>query len=60
MRYDPLNPEVKQNPYPYYEALRREEPVCWIDSMRGFTVARYDDVKAILLNPKEYSSATRC
>jgi cytochrome P450 len=56
MRYDPLNPEVKQNPYPSYEVLRREEPVCWIDSMQAFAVARYDDVKDVLLNPKEYSS----
>jgi cytochrome P450 len=56
MRYDPLNPAINRNPYPHYDALRREEPVCWIDSMQAFAVARYDDVKAVLMNPKDYSS----
>ena len=56
MRYDPLNPAVNRNPYPHYDVLRRTEPVCWIDSMQAFAVARYDDVKAILMNPKDYSS----
>jgi hypothetical protein len=39
MRHDSLNFEVKQNPYPSYEVLRREESVCWIDSMQAFAVA---------------------
>jgi len=56
MRYDPLNPAVNRNPYPHYDVLRREEPVCWIDSMQAFAVARYDEVKAVLMDPKEYSS----
>jgi cytochrome P450 len=56
MRYDPLNPAVNRNPYPHYDVLPRTEPVCWIDSMQAFAVARYDDVKAVLMNPKDYSS----
>ena len=56
MRYDPLKPAVNRNPYPHYDVLRRTEPVCWIDSMQAFAVARYDDVKAVLMNSKDYSS----
>ena len=56
MRYDPLNPEITDNPYPHYDELRREAPVFWIDSMQAFAVTRYDDVKAVLMNPKDYSS----
>jgi hypothetical protein len=56
MRYDPFQPAVNRNPYPHYDVLRRTEPVCWIDSMQAFAVARYDDVKAVLMNPKDYSS----
>lgn len=56
MRYDPLIREINENPYPYYEALRQEAPVCWIDSMQAFAVTRYDDVKDVLMNPKDYSS----
>jgi cytochrome P450 len=56
MRYDPLNPETNRDPYPHYEMLRHEAPVCWLESMRGFAVARYEDVQAVLTNHKDYSS----
>jgi cytochrome P450 len=56
MRYHPLDADVIQNPYPTYELLRREEPVC--RTPLGFlAVSRYDDVFAILRDPARFSSA---
>src|SRR3990172_2083477 len=33
MDYNPFAPEVKQDPYPYYAALRREAPVYRIEPL---------------------------
>lgn len=55
--YDPLDPEVKHEPYPYYAKLRRTEPVKWLPSMEAFAVASYDDVDKLLKNGKLYSSS---
>ncbi len=54
--YDPLDPVVKQDPYPYYEKLRHSEPVKWMPSLRVFAVAGYDEVDALLKNPKVFTS----
>lgn len=42
--YDPLDPRVQQNPYPYYAKLRRDEPVKWLPRLQAFSVARYDEL----------------
>lgn len=55
--YDPLDHDVKQNPYPFYSQLRRDEPVKWLEGMQAFAVASYEDVDALLKNGKLYSSA---
>jgi cytochrome P450 len=55
--YDPLDPVVKQEPYPFYAKLRRDDPVTWLPSLQAFGVARYDDVDALLKNGKLYSSS---
>lgn len=55
--YDPLDLEVKQNPYPFYAKMRREEPVKWLDGMQAFAVANYENVDALLKNGKLFSSA---
>jgi cytochrome P450 len=55
--YDPLDHDVKQDPYPYYALLRRDEPVKWLESMQAFCVAGYDDIDFILKNAAIYSSA---
>lgn len=55
--YDPLDPVVKSEPYPYYAVLRNNEPVKWLPSLQAFGVARYDDVKALLSDGKLYSSS---
>ncbi|MDM7957033.1 cytochrome P450 [Blastomonas sp.] len=55
--YDPLDPVVKHEPYPFYAKLRRDDPVTWLPSMQAFAVARYDDVDMLLKNGKLYSSS---
>jgi cytochrome P450 len=55
--YDPLNPAVTCDPYPYYTQLRDEEPVTWIPSLQGYAVARWEDVSKCLTDTKVYSSA---
>jgi hypothetical protein len=58
MNYDPLSPAVRDNPYPYYAALRDTAPVAWIESMQAYAVSRYADVDFILRNPRLFSSAS--
>ena len=55
--YDPLDEDVKQDPYPYYVKLRRDEPVKWIEALKAFAIARYDDIDILLKDASIYSSA---
>ena len=55
--YDPLDPDVKHDPYPYYAKLRNTEPVKWLPTMEAFAVANYDDVDKLLKDGKLYSSS---
>ncbi len=43
-----LTPRYLANPYPYYEALRRSEPVYFSARLNGWVLTRYDDVHAAL------------
>jgi cytochrome P450 len=54
--YDPLDPAVKHEPYPYYAKLRRDEPVKWMPGLQAFAVARYDDIEALLQDGRLFSS----
>ena len=48
--------EIRQNPYPAYEELRRSSPVAH-DSRRGvWFVSRYDDVRRVLTDPATFSN----
>src|ERR1700722_4829979 len=57
LSYDPLNPAITKDPYPYYAALRDQDPVKFIPSMEAYTVARWADVAKTLSDTKVYSSA---
>ena len=56
MEYNPLSPEVKANPYPYYAELRRSAPVYYVESLDCWAVSRYADVNHVLRTPKLFSS----
>ena len=50
-------PEVRENPYPYYEVLRREAPVHPLfEGAPVFALSRYDDVAFALHHPELFSS----
>lgn len=57
MQFDPMNAEFQQNPYPFYDQLRAENPVIWSESMQGFCVAGYDDIITVLTESENYSSS---
>jgi cytochrome P450 len=55
--YNPLRPEVRADPYPYYAALRRESPVHQIvPGLPFYTVTRFADVLFALQHPEVFSS----
>jgi len=50
-RYDPLDPEVLDNPYPTYARLRRESRVCYAGPGQ-WAVTQYADVAGLLRDPR--------
>ena len=58
MEYNPMLPEVKENPYPYYAYLRGHAPAYQIEGLGFWALSRYDDVDFVLKNPSLFSSST--
>src|SRR5512147_1979308 len=54
--YEPLSEAVREDPYPYYAALRDEAPVYWAEGAQAWCVSRYDDVQFVLRNAELFSS----
>lgn len=54
-----LDPEIQNDPYEFYAALRDECPVFPIPQMGGVMVTRYEDVKFVLTHPELFSSSGR-
>ncbi len=55
--FNPFDPDLLKNPYPIYEKLRSNNRV-YYNELRGFwVVSRYEDVKSILKNTEDFSSA---
>lgn len=55
-RYDPFAPEMQQDPYPWYAALRENAPV-WKHPASGIVlVSRHSEVSQILADTRTYSS----
>ncbi len=57
MDYNPLSPDVIDNPYPYYSYMREHAPVYWIAPMQAWALSRYADVDFALRNPQIFSSS---
>jgi cytochrome P450 len=53
---DLLAPDVNDDPYPHFAALREQDPVHWSDRHRGWIITRYDDCAAALMDYKRLSS----
>jgi cytochrome P450 len=54
--YEPFSEAVREDPYPYYAALRDEAPVYWAEGAQAWCVSRYDDVLFVLRNVELFSS----
>ena len=48
MLYDPWSPEFVADPYPAFEALRRETPVFYYEPSNQWVITRHADVDALL------------
>ena len=53
---DLLALEVNADPYPFFRALREQDPVHWSDRHRAWLLTGYDDCSAALMNFKSLSS----
>ncbi|GAA2801113.1 cytochrome P450 [Kitasatospora sp. CM 4170] len=54
-RYWMFSDEYTQDPYPFLAELRKEQPVCKVetpDGVRAWVVSRYEDVRAALSDPR--------
>ncbi|GAC1595113.1 MAG: monooxygenase YjiB [Candidatus Velthaea sp.] len=49
---DLLDPQIVQNPSPYYALLREHYPCYWNERWRGWVLTRYDDVYGALHSSK--------
>ena len=47
-----------ENPYPFFEQLRKEAPVTFNPMLGMWLISRYDDIAAVLNNPTGFSSAS--
>jgi cytochrome P450 len=55
-RFDLFDPEVLNNPYPYFAELREKAPLFWMKSLQVHLLSRYEDVAYVLKNPALFSS----
>lgn len=54
--FNPFQPQMLADPYPFYAELRREDPVHWSPLLQLWLVTRYDDVLAVLRDHQRFSS----
>jgi cytochrome P450 len=56
VRFDPLSPEQRRDPFPVYAEAREKAPVFYAESYGFWVVTRYDDVLAVLKDDDTFSS----
>ncbi len=52
VQFNPSLPEVQADPYPFYKRLREQDPVHWSEALDAWVLTRYDDVEAVLRDPR--------
>lgn len=57
--YTFADPKVMQNPYPYYQRLRAEDPVHFDEGIKTWLVTRHDDILTVSRNTEVYSDEMR-
>ena len=51
-----LQPDAVRCPYPYFERVREEAPVTWVEELGCFAVTRHADALEVLRHPEVFSS----
>ncbi|MFN3231996.1 MAG: cytochrome P450 [Alphaproteobacteria bacterium] len=54
--YSLTDPAVQECPYPFYSAMRREQPVYRMPETGFYIVSRYDDLKHVLRDTETFSN----
>jgi pimeloyl-[acyl-carrier protein] synthase len=49
--FNPMNPELRSDPYPFYAELRRRDPFHRSRNADGWVLSRYEDVLSVLRDP---------
>src|ERR1700761_6984560 len=57
--YTFADPKTLQNPYPYLERLRAEDPVHFDEGIRTWLITKYEDLLAVSRNTEVYSDEMR-
>jgi len=57
--YTFADPKVMQDPYPYFERLRTEDPVHFDEGIKTWLVTRYEDIVTVARNTEVYSDEMR-
>ena len=55
--YDPLSPQVQDDPYPYYRCLLADHPLYHNSDLDVWALCRYDDLRPALKDWRTFSSA---
>jgi cytochrome P450 len=50
-----VDPQIRNDPFPFYRALREQKPVYYDPKIDTWLVTRYEDAKTVLLDPVTYS-----
>jgi pimeloyl-[acyl-carrier protein] synthase len=58
-RFNPFDPAVMADPYPYYRRMREEDPVHWNDTVRAWFLTRHADVVELLRDHRFSADRTR-
>jgi cytochrome P450 len=53
---DLTDQDFRECPYPGFELLREDAPVWYDERTKVFVVTRYDDIRAVMLDPKTFTS----
>ncbi len=57
--YNPLSAELRANPYPFYEELRRKDPVHRMRLQDAWVLTDYDDVDMVLRDSRRFGNEGR-
>src|ERR1700744_5418779 len=57
--YNPFDPALLSDPYPYYAELRENHPVFWHEGMRAWVLTRYRDCREVLRDHETFARDRR-